>query len=111
MKTDGTGTQPPPLTEDQLKNLVFAAMEDGDNFGNPETYHARYGHLERGLQIDDVLHGLERDWEFGRPPVFNKNFWQWKYYIETESIDGKPMTVILAVDTADRSFEVITRWN
>lgn len=33
-----------------------------------------------------------------------------KYYIDTENIDGARIPIIIAVDTADRSFEVITRW-
>ena len=43
-------------------------------------------------------------------PVFNKDEWQWKYYIATESVDGDDILIIIAVDTLNRSFEVITRW-
>jgi len=57
-----------------------------------------------------VIHGLERDWKFDRAPEFNRDQWQWKYRIATESIDGDPMVIVVAVDTANRSFEVITRW-
>ena len=111
-----TSSIPPPLSEEQLRKLVLEAIDDAADHDNPETYHARtyharYDHPERGLQIDDVLHGLEMDWQFERPPYFNKKFWQWKYYIDTENIDGRRITIIIAVDTQDRSFEVITRWN
>ena len=102
------GTIPPSLTADKLKELILEAINDGS--GNPETYHALYGHTERGLQTNDVIHGLERRWVFQRPPVFSKEFWQWKYYIDTESVGGDPIIIIIAVDTVRREFEVITRW-
>ncbi len=110
MMTQDTGTIPPPLTEEQLRKLILEAIDDAADYENPETFHARYDHLERGLQFDDVLHGLESHWKFDRSPYFNKKFWQWKYYIATENIDRKPILIIIAVDSLDRSFEVITRW-
>jgi len=75
-----------------------------------ETYHARFDHLERGLSADDVIHGLERDWKFDRKPEFNQDEWQWKYRLATESVDGDEIVVVIAVDAANRSFEVVTRW-
>jgi len=107
---DSEGRIPDPLTKDQLKKLIAEALDDAADTNNPETFHALWGHPERGLQTDDVIYGLERDWEFQRPPSFNKDFWQWKYYIQTENIDGQPILVVIAVDTAAREFEVITRW-
>lgn len=41
---------------------------------------------------------------------FNKEEWQWKYEIDSESIDGDPITVILAVDSLRKEFIVVTRW-
>jgi hypothetical protein len=61
-------------------------------------------------RLDDVIHGLERNWTFDRPPEFNEDEWQWKYRIATESIDGDEIVIVIAVDTANRSFEVVTRW-
>jgi hypothetical protein len=104
------GKIPTSLTEEELRKLILEATADEADYGNPETYHARYDHLERGLQFDDVLHGLDHQWRFERPPKFNKKFWQWKYYLDTESVDGKRITIVVAVDTLDKSFEVITRW-
>jgi hypothetical protein len=78
--------------------------------GTVETYHARFDHLERGLSADDVIHGLERDWKFDRKPEFNRDEWQWKYRLATESVDGDEIVVVIAVDAANRSFEVVTRW-
>lgn len=108
--TYSQGTIPPSLTKEKLKKLVLEALDKAADADNPETFHALFGHLDRGLQTDDVIHGLERDWQFDRPPVFNQSYWQWKYYIDTESIDGDPILIVIAVDTLDRSFEVITRW-
>jgi hypothetical protein len=104
------GYIPPHLNEAALKSLLVEALGAVPALGTVETYHARFDHLERGLSIDDVIHGLERDWEFERKPVFNQDEWQWKYYIATESIDGDALLIVIAVDTVNRSFEVVTRW-
>jgi hypothetical protein len=104
------GFRPPHLDELALKALVLEALELSPAPGRLETYHARFDHLERGLSVDDVIHGLERDWKFDRPPEFNWDQWQWKYRIATESIDGDAIVIVIAVDSASRSFEVITRW-
>jgi hypothetical protein len=105
-----TGIKPPSLTEEQLKKLLLEAIDHADDADNPETFHAFYDHPERGLDANDTIHGLERNWKFERPPVFNPDFWQWKYYIGSESVDGDAITIIVAVDTLRKEFEVITRW-
>jgi hypothetical protein len=102
------GYIPRPLEAKQLRQLVLEAIQTLTH--NPETYHALYDHLERGLSSDDVIHVLESEWEFGRPPRFNREEWQWKYEIDGESVDGDPITVIIAVDTVRREFVVVTRW-
>jgi|GEM_PF-4966128 len=107
--THSKGTTPKSLTEKQLKLLLDEALKD-EFVDNPETYHALYGHPERGIETDDVLYGLEQSWTFERPPTFNEYFWQWKYYIATETVDGELITIIIAVDTIRKEFEVITRW-
>lgn len=103
------GKRPNPLSMEELRKLILEALSNAPE-NNPETFHAQFGHLERGLQIDDVIHGLEREWEFGGPPHFNEYHWQWKYEIATVSVDDEAITIIIAVDTVNRSFEVITRW-
>ncbi len=105
-----TGTILASLTERQLRELLREAIDNAADTDNPETFHALFGHLDRGLQTNDVLHGLEREWKFERPPIFNRKFWQWKYYIDTESVGGDAITITVAVDTLRREFEVITRW-
>ena len=104
-----TGYRPPSLSEDELKVLVRAALETVPDNCN-ETFHARFDHLERGISLDDVVHGLERDWHFERPPKFNDNEWQWKYRIATQNIEGEFLLILIAVDTRNKSFEVVTRW-
>jgi hypothetical protein len=103
------GYIPPCLSEAELRSLVLDALENGPESSN-ETFHARFGHLDRNLSQDDVIYGLERPWSFEKPPVFSKNEWQWKYRIATESIDGDDLVIIIAVDTSNCSFEVVTRW-
>jgi hypothetical protein len=103
------GYVPRCLGEGELRSLVSDALDKHPD-GSNDTFHARFDHLERNLSQDDVIHGLERQWNFDRPPVFNNDEWQWKYYIATESIDGDELLIIIAVDTLNRSFEVVTRW-
>lgn len=107
------GYRPPYLSEADLKVLVLEGIAGGvSGPGLPglETFHARYGHLERGISLDDVIYGLKRAWTYERAPEFNEDEWQWKYRILTETIDGDALTIIIAVDTTARTFEVLTRW-
>jgi hypothetical protein len=98
------------LSCEALKKLMLEALENAPGTSNPETFHARFDHLERGLQIDDVIYGIETEWKRCQPLRFNRKFWQWNYEISTESTDGERLTLIVAVDTVARTFEVITRW-
>lgn len=104
-----TGYIPPYLAEGDLRTLVIDALGSSPE-RSIETFHARFHHPERGLTADDVVHGLEGPWIYERPPTFNKDEWQWKYRIATESIDGDDIVIIIAVDTLNRSFDVVTRW-
>ena len=104
------GYIPPCLSKEELRALVLDALENGPDEGSNFTFHARYDHLDRNLSQDDVIYGLERLWNFDKPPVFNQDEWQWKYFIATESVDGDEILIIIAVDTLNRSFEVVTRW-
>jgi hypothetical protein len=104
------GYIPPQLSEADLRKLLLGALEGASGRGSPETFHARFDHLERGITIDDVIHGIEHAWTFERAPEFNREAWQWKYYLATETIEGERLTIVVAVDTGSRTFEVITRW-
>jgi hypothetical protein len=68
------GTKPPSLTEEQLKKLLLEAIDNADDADNPETFHALFDHPERGLDTNDTIHGLERNWKFERPPFLTLIF-------------------------------------
>lgn len=93
-----------------FRRLLLDAIEKSPGVANPETYHARFDHLERGLTTDDVIHGIEGSWHYEKRPIFNESHWQWKYQLAAKTIDDEDLTIIVAVDTANRTFEVITRW-
>lgn len=104
------GRIPPPLTALELRKLVLEAISNAPDYENPETIHALFDNLDRRLSTDDVIHALEKEeWKL-KSPKFNRDEWQWKYEIDSESIDGEPITIIIAVDTVRREFTVITRW-
>jgi len=105
-----SGRVPSPLTPSELKALLTGALDNAPGESNPETFHARFDHLERGLQLDDVVYGIKADWKACRPLRFDERYWQWKYMISTQNADEEPLTIIVAVDTIGRCFEVITRW-
>jgi hypothetical protein len=62
--------------------LLLEAIDNADDADNPETFHALFDHPERGLDTND----------------------------DTQSVGGDAITIIVAVDTLRREFEVITRW-
>jgi hypothetical protein len=105
------GTKPSPLSKEKLKELLLDALNNAPDLHHMETFHARFDHLERGLQEDDVIHGIEREWDSFRVVRFNEDEWQWNNEIGTESVDGRPLTILVAVDTRSKLFEVITRWS
>lgn len=102
--------QSKPLNEEELRRLVLDAINATTYAETLETYHALYEHSERGIETGDVVHGLEGAWQFQRNPQFNRDHWQWKYYIAAETVDGDPITIVIAVDSWRREFTVVTRW-
>ena len=89
------------------------ALEKGWPLGWYESLHARFDHLERHIDINDVLYGLEQIWEKVRcneQDDFNEDTWQWNYEIDTKDIDQWSLTVRIAVDAQNRSFEIVSRW-
>jgi hypothetical protein len=105
----GQGYKPSALCTAELRKLVLEAIQKTPDYQNPETFHALFGHLERGLTTDDVIHGLESEWVIRRKRS-NEREWQWKYEIDTLSIDEEPITIVIAVDSLRREFVVVTRW-
>lgn len=100
---------PPPLSADELRKLITEALNKAPNYDNPETIHSLFDHLERGLTTDDVIHALEGKWSIARHH-FNSLEWQHNYEIDGESIDGDKITIIIAVDTRQKEFTVVTKW-
>lgn len=109
------GKRPKPLGTNDLYKLVTESLARrayvGYEEGQIETLHAKFDHPERRIDINDVLHGLSRPWEGSAPDEFDEENWQWKYEVHTQDVDGGPLTIVIAVDTSNRSFEVITRWS
>ncbi len=103
------GRIPKPLSAEELRRIVFDAIQNNPDLIHTETFHALFDHLERGLSSDDIIHALEGEWQIARHK-FNKDEWQYKYEIDGESIDGDQITIIIAVDTLRREFTVVTRW-
>ena len=72
---------PKPLSAKELRELVLDALQKPLDDRSPETFHALFDHLERGLSTDDVIHALEGQWTIARSS-FNRSEWQYKYEIE-----------------------------
>jgi len=88
--------------------LVRHAIENGFY---KECFHAEYEHPERNLSIEDVICGLEReDWTLERPPEFDEDHKNWKYFIKTVDIEGEPLIILIKAIPDYKRFEVITRW-
>lgn len=101
------GKRPKPLEEKELRKLLSEAISSG---GYVETIHARFDHVDRHIDLNDVLHGLQlSNWTL-KAQKFDEEFWSWEYEIETETVEGEQLTAIVAVDPRNRSFEVLTRW-
>lgn len=104
------GQRPKPLPQGELRKLVEDALAADTYVGCFETIHARFDHPEREIDINDVLHGLESRWHGVGNPKFDTDYWQFKYPIQTYDVEQEPITVLIAVDALNRSFEVVTRW-
>lgn len=85
----GRGVIPQPLTAGELRKLVLEAISQHSDIDNPETFHALYHHLERGIQTDDVLFALKNQWNRFKVLPFNRKFWQWKYKIWANDLDRR----------------------
>jgi len=98
----------PAMSEGTLRNFLKRAIKRGYY---KESFHAEAEHPERGLSVDDVLHGLERDdWKFAKPPDYDAKYGCWEYLIRTVDIGGDELHVKIAVHAQVGRFEVITRW-
>lgn len=104
------GKRPEPLCQGDLRKLVEDALSADWYIGCFETIHARFDHLEREIDVNDVLYGLRSRWHGIGLHEFDEDHWQYKYPIQTYDVEQEPITVLIAVDTLNRTFEVVTRW-
>jgi hypothetical protein len=108
--------RPKRLTAAELRKVVMEALEKGWPTGWHESSHARFDYLgERDIDVNDVLHGLEHpSWTKVRckdPDDFNEQEWQWNYEIDTQDVEQRGLTIRIAVDPRNKSFEIVSRWH
>jgi len=108
--TSSQGKRPDPLSDKDLRKLILEAIAKGPWTGYSESLHARFDHPERHIDINDVLHGLEKEWIGVKVGNFSAGYGQWHYEIATSDIEGEPLTIVVAADPRNRSFEIVTRW-
>lgn len=102
------GTRPKPLSAAEVRKVVLEAI---NSYSYVESSHARLDHPERMISLQDVIYGLERSWRSCQPAEFNEFEWQWKYRIRTTDLDDDDLTIIVAVDSRNSRFEVVTRFH
>jgi hypothetical protein len=109
MSKSSEDRRPSPLSERALRQLIRTAI---DKSYYCESIHAENDHLERSIDANDVLHGLERDdWVIeGTPEWVGNPHNNWKYLIKTVDIEGNELHIVVAAIPSYRRFEVITRW-
>jgi hypothetical protein len=108
MSSESQARRPSPLGEHALRQLIRAALDRGYF---TESLHAEAEHPERGISIDDVLFGLEReDWTLAKPPNYDERHRSWEYLIRTVDIEEDELHVKLAAYPAEKRIEIITRW-
>lgn len=106
--SSASGKPEDPLSEHALRQLIRVALDNG-YFG--ESPHATDDHPERGLSIDDVIHGLDReDWAIEKAPNYDGEYRSWEYLIRTVDIEGDELHIKIAAFPEYQRIEVITRW-
>jgi hypothetical protein len=81
------GKKPKPLKSLEVRKALLEALEkEGSYCEAPLSLHARFDHLERKIDFNDVLFGLKHEWRSCKATEFDTENWQWKYRIETQDI-------------------------
>jgi hypothetical protein len=105
------GKKPKPLSLREIRKVILEALgQEGSYREAPLSLHARFDHLERKIDFNDVIFGLKQEWRSCKADGFDNDNWQWKYKIKTEDIEGRNFTIVLRLDPINKSFVVITRW-
>jgi hypothetical protein len=106
-----SGKKPDPLKPEQVREVVLAALSDeGSYTEQPLSLHARFDHLDRKIDLNDVIFGLKAKWSACKVERFDEENWQWVYEIKTEDIEGREFFIVLRLDSRNKRFHVITRY-
>jgi hypothetical protein len=106
-----SGKKPKSLTPLQVREVILEALGiEGSYTEQPLSLHARFDHLERKIDFNDVLFGLRQIWRSCKADGFDERNWQWKYKIRTRDIEERNFTIVLRLDPINKKFTVITRW-
>jgi hypothetical protein len=106
-----SGKKPKPLKASEVREIILGALTDeGSYCEQPLSLHARFDHLERRIDFNDVLFGLKQRWTSCRVDGFDEDNWQWKYRISTHDVEGREFTIVLRLEPKAKRFTVITRW-
>jgi len=101
------GGRPKPLGEKGVRKLIEAALSSG-TYVEQFSLHVRFDHPERHLSLDDLLFGLRQPWRSCKVDAFNDREWQWTYRIKTRDIEGDDLIVVVALDTRNIRFTIVT---
>jgi len=104
------GKKPKPLDAKEVRRVILAAIANGA-YIEAFSYHARFDNADRHLSIDDVIHGLKKEWESCKVQEFNDDEWQWKYLIATTDIEGIPLLIPIGLDPKNTRFTVLSRFH
>ncbi len=102
--------RPKPLNRDEARKIVQKALSDEGSYREMPTIHSTFDHPERKIDFNDVLFGLNREWDGFGVDKFNDDEWQWKYKISTQDVEGREFTVVIAIDPKHNKLTIVTRW-
>ena len=103
------GNKPKPLKTADVRKVINEALGKG-SYIETLSLHARFDHLERKIDLNDVLFGLKSEWDYCEADEFDVHNWQWKYKIKTKDINERAFTIVLRLDPKNKSFHVVTRY-
>jgi hypothetical protein len=100
--------KPKPLDDKGVRKVISAALSNEGYYIEWFSLHTRFDHPERHLSIDDIINGLKINWRGCKVDEFNDDEWQWKYLVKTSDIEGFPLVIVVALDTKNNRFTVVT---
>jgi hypothetical protein len=91
-----------------VRKVILVALSDDGCYMESFSNHVRFDHPERHLSIDDLIHGLKKEWLKCKVDEFDEDEWQWKYLIKTTDIEEFPLVISVALDPKHNKFTVVT---